>query len=864
MSAPPLAHHLPYWTLRTLATPAGSFAFLVLVDGTMAVGFEASGVDVFGADNARVNANAEALHRALNLLPEDGFLQTEWATGLRFDDVIDDFAGRGQHGHPLLGEQRRARAAFLRDDSALRRGRLVYFIGQRGALGIRPAGQQPSFIASLLALARGERQKDPLAISHEDVERAARLLADTVARVRDELARIGNVLRPLSEQELIEEIHCTLNPVSSRTLPPPRVVEDGSELAHLPKDHPYRVLRPFSVREQLPLGDLAWSDTSFTLDDPPLLHRVLTLQGFFDEATQPDALFGAQFSTAAPFRLVSTFLATDREKITEEFVRRRRRMNAAAAHGYVRNIGADVALEEHESLLQTIMTSDQRVFRGSVSVVVSGHDEDELDDATNDVKQAFSSSARASMTTEVQRQLPAFLATLPGNGFRAPRSFAFLTSNASDLVPYFVPSLGDDEAQLVYHTRQHGLRKVGFSPKKQNRNALVFGGTGAGKSFHVASIFEQAALAEGGPVLVVDVQGPKLSNYRLLCELLDGTYTAIANNEALALNPFPPLEHMLAPSTTTGGARRLDAEQLSFLERIVAVMAVPDLATSLRRALVFEVARSAIVAAYQRVGRARAPLLEDVVDVLRTYRAPPDKPEYAPIAREMFLQLETWTRGPRGQLLNRPSTFSSTSLLQVFDFFGLEQDKDLATILVMIVSHYIWATLRRYPAGTLKLVLFDEAWKLLTHPLAAETVEELYRTGRRWGASTWAITQHVDDLKATPIASALLANASMIFLQRHTRNLESAAAFCKLTSRQRVLFESLQFQAGVFSEVLYVDSNGDDVSVLRLFPTPFELWLNTTNPKDRELRERVRRERGLSMLEAIRFCAAHYPKGAPA
>jgi hypothetical protein len=73
----------------------------------------------------------------------------------------------------------------------------------------------------------------------------------------------------------------------------------------------------------------------------------------------------------------------------------------------------------------------------------------------------------------------------------------------------------------------------------------------------------------------------------------------------------------------------------------------------------------------------------------------------------------------------------------------------------------------------------------------------------------------------------------------------------------------LHFQSGRFSEVLFVDRVQNDATILRNYPTAFDLWLNTTNPADVSLRDRVRRDEGVSMAQAIRLCAERYPQGAP-
>src|SRR4051812_30915858 len=110
-----------------------------------------------------------------------------------------------------------------------------------------------------------------------------------------------------------------------------------------------------------------------------------------------------------------------------------------------------------------MLTNDQRVFTGSVTVIVDAADQASLDRSTRELKDAFS-DVGAALTTEEGRQLPAFLGALPGNGARAPKTHQLITNNAADLIPYFSPSVGDDEPQILYHTRQNTLRKLSFLP----------------------------------------------------------------------------------------------------------------------------------------------------------------------------------------------------------------------------------------------------------------------------------------------------------------------------------------------------------------------------------------------------------------
>ena len=610
MSLPAFAHLLPYWTWRTVKIGAAEIEVLVLVDGTLVVGFESTGADVFAADNARLNKNATALRRALNVLPADGFLQAEWYTGASYDPLIDAFEARARscataaaptdtHADVLVG-QRRARARLLRHDADLVQGRLAYFVGQRRALGLLGSHTQRGF-ARLFSTA-----KDPQTITQAPFVAEAERLAETAARVQEELASTGSALTPMTASALLEACNRALNPSSCRAHPL-RPVDRPEELPEpSTRVPPLLVHRPLSLREQIPLGDLTWTESTFAVDDPPVLHRALSLERLPPQ-TRPDLLMGVQFRTSTPIRVVSTLLATDRAKLTEKLTRKRNIAHAQAS-GLVRDVAANVAFSEYERVLETMIVNDQRVFAASVTVIVQGHDPASLDHATREVKDAFS-DVGAALTTESGRQLQAFVGSLPGNGYRAPRLHQLTTNNAADLVPYFAPSLGDDEPQLLYHTRQNTLRALSFAPgrARSNNNVLVFGSSGSGKSFNVSCVFEQACLVEGCPLLVIDVQGPELSSYRVLAEALGGSYTALSGGADVSFNPFFPHDEIRVGAHPAV----LDDDAVRYMSDLVALMALADLERRPDRALAREIARTAVLGAYAATAATRrTPILE--------------------------------------------------------------------------------------------------------------------------------------------------------------------------------------------------------------------------------------------------------------
>ncbi len=842
---------------------------LVLVDGTMVAGFRASGVDIAATDTAGLNGAAANVARAINLLPKDAFIQSEWRTGYSYDDVCDEMESRGMGGDAVLAEMRRVRAKALRRDVGLVRGKLTYYVGQKAALGPlgSHAGQGPIWTRAIEALT-GTSRKDPYTITKDDLTRAGVHLAEVAGRVATELGALGQKLTPMSEEDLIGEVFSALNPYSARQYPLPIIVDSADELTAAEARGQWAVFRPLTLREQLPLGDLAWTTSSgakgeredhFTVDDPPVLHRMMSLQKLPAETT-PALLSQLQFACATPFRLVTTLLATDRQEIEEKLTKQRNQLQVHRA-GIVEDMNAEAAFRATSGTLRGVIERGERIFVTSLYAAVSGVDHDELDLATRLLKQAFG-EVGAIGTTETQRQLYSFVGTLPANGFAAPRAYTLPTSNAAHFVPWFTPSLGDDEAQVVWHTRQESLRKISFvGSRRTSKNAAVLGTSGGGKTFMLNHIVQNAALAEGGPVVILDVQGggELENNNRILCDVLGGRYIALNGAKGISFNPFKPHDELI---TTANGIREIDTNERGYLKRLVSLMAFPDLEKNPAKPLILNIADTCIMEAYDRTrASGRPPLLEDVVAVMNAYAS--DDEEMVLIGQQMARLLDRgWLRDDRREaLLNRHTSYQADTKLLVFDFHGVEKDQELATILFFAVANSIWSMLARYPRGAAKFVVFDETWKLLTNQTASDLLKELYKTGRKWGASTWAITQSIDDFVNSPVAAAIIENSPNTFLLPHKPSAVAKTAAClKLPPATAALLKDIRTEKGRYSEVLVIED--ERAAVLQYRATPFEIWLNTTDPADITLRKRVMEDRRLSLLDAIKFLAERYPKGA--
>lgn len=848
LAPPTFASRLPYWAVRTVTSSQGHpFAVVLHLDGTMALGFRVHGVDLYAAPNTRLNMTAVAIRSALNLLPETAYLQADWTTGISSEELINDFAHRGQNGHDVISAQRQEKLEVLRGSSFVRGG-LTLWLGGRRALGrVTPDGES-ALVRALFS--GGRKTKTRSEVTWDDVVLAAQSLEEQLQPVTERLSSAGLRFEALDERQIVEALHQALNPRSGQ-IPPPSLIDQRE----LYTDAELEVLKPHTLREALPLSDFVNEFDHYIVDGE--YRRALTLHRL-PQLTSPDFMSGLQFATRTPFQISVAALSTNREQVTDALRLRQRRMHAMA-QGNVRDVQADVALAEYDELLSSMLSADERVFKLAFTVTPRAPSLHELDRATLELRNAFAALGIV-LTVPAGAQLQSAFPTLPAAGYTAPRTQEVVSSNVADLLPVTRPSEGDPEAQLLFETRQGTPRAMSLvSKKKINQNVIVLGASGSGKSFTVANIFEQAVLAEGAPVLVVDVQGPEVSNYRILADVLDGQYTALASSEDIAFNPFYAHDALTIPGSTPP---RIDEGKVSNLCKLVSIMALPS-STKEELAFSMEIGREAILKAYKATrGKGRPPLIRDVVEQLSLYE--PKEPAYGPLAERMRLNLKTWTTTPtRARLLDRASNATTEELLQVFDFHGLEKDPELATVLLLSVAFRIWETLERYPRDLPKTIIFDEVWALLRHPVATDIARELFKTARKWGGSVWAITQDLSDFQKSDAADALLANSQTVILTKHNQGHDDVADLLQLNARERHLFGTLEISPGRYAELLLLDRDIRSASVVRLRPTPFDLWLNTSNPRDVAFRSRVMTERGMSYLDAMDFCAKHHPTGAP-
>ena len=166
-----------------------------------------------------------------------------------------------------------------------------------------------------------------------------------------------------------------------------------------------------------------------------------------------------------------------------------------------------------------------------------------------------------------------------------------------------------------------------------------------------------------------------------------------------------------------------------------------------------------------------------------------------------------------------------------------------AVLLILIMQ--ILQEIRKTPRDQVKLIVIDEAWRLLTGRIG-RFIEWACRTLRKYGAGIVCISQSMEDFEATPAARAVRTNADTVFWLR-----QKAAGVAAATTDPAVrqVLTGLTTEDGLFSEVFVRVGDGPG-AVGRLVLDTFSLTAYSTRA---DVFEAVAREKakGLTPREAI-------------
>ncbi|MCL6422291.1 ATP-binding protein [Brachybacterium sp. JHP9] len=224
------------------------------------------------------------------------------------------------------------------------------------------------------------------------------------------------------------------------------------------------------------------------------------------------------------------------------------------------------------------------------------------------------------------------------------------------------------------------------------------------------------------------------------------------------------------------------------------------------------------------------PILPQVVDRIL---APSDDPDgrLAEDGRMVGHGLRRLVGGDLSGLFDGPSTetFDPTLPMISLDLSRVTENSTLISVLMTCTSAWMEAALQD-PAGGQRWVIYDEAWRLMSHPALLKRMDSHWRLARHYGLANMLIFHKLSDLEtvgdagsaARALATSLLANAECrIIYRQESDQLGSTAKTLGLTGTERQLLPTLSVGQGLWriKERAFLSQHQLHPAELELFDT---------------------------------------------
>lgn len=375
-----------------------------------------------------------------------------------------------------------------------------------------------------------------------------------------------------------------------------------------------------------------------------------------------------------------------------------------------------------------------------------------------------------------------------------------------------------------------------------NYNRLTVASTGAGKSYLQQALLLDG-LSRGHQIFVIDLG----ASYKHLCQLVGGNYI---DATTIALNPFTLFDF--------DGVTEVRGETVNNhiqLRDLIALMASPERGLD-------EVQKDwllqAIMMCWQ--GKGKKSCMDDVLEALTALLQQPQARNDRRLKDLLVLLNKYGRQGLYGAMFNGETPLLNHSRFTVLELGGFESNPQLLTIVMYVMIVIIQGQFYHADRRIKKQCNFDEMWRVFTthsNPLAANFLEQGYRTARKYNAGFSAVTQNLTDTSTTLQGQAIAACSDTKFIMRQ-------GAFKAYLEKHPDAFNPLQKEIiGAFGEArMQGFSNlmiqfGNVYTFHRYFSDPFSRILFSTAGEEFGAIEALT-AKGVSLTEAVRQVAHHY------
>jgi len=798
----PFPSYLNFWSIEE--------DILIGVDLEMSLLYEFSGPDLFLKTDSEIENFYEQMKNIFHSIPENMTLQFVYQVRQGNESLIQEYLKNTETQNEMAKYIVEAKIKHFRDLNPYRKRQLLY-------LTLYPEDTDLNKMSvNIFKLLKPNYKK----IAQGIHKKASEKLLQVAQTLSGSLSSLGINLKQLKEREIVELLYEYLNPGRAEYL----------DFNSLNKNLTLRSQVVFNACENQ--FDRCYLDGYY--------HRAVNMH------TRPKEIIFSQVTDFLSQIKGEFDLCISVHSVNQDALIRQLQYNATLAtvigtlNPFKRYHEAELKAQHSSELVEYVKNTFQKLYQVSFCVVLRDRNLESLTQRANQTLSEFRTLGEAEGIIDDMNHLYLYLSLLPNMSQFNLRKHIFHTEAVLQFLPLHRTWTGSKSPKMLVLTRDNELLGLDFfDPELPAKHGIVLGTTGSGKSFSTNFLLTNFYIeSEKNHIVIVDIGG----SYRKLCKMFGGEYLEIELSERYGFNPFPPKNIAIASSEPF----ELDPDVIAYLKLLLQKLLKKD-SLSGQESLILE---RAITNTYRYLKlEYDTPILSNLHYQLARYTPEglpedenltpatiPDQ-EAREIAKRFAANLEEWTSGVKGKMINRRTSIEPKARMVVFDLQKLQEQRDLQSVVLFLIQNTIWQKL--YDKSLQKIIVFDECWKLFNDPVSAELVENLYRTARKFNASVLSISQSPEDFLAAKTASAVLTNSYIKYILRLQKSHEVLNQFA-LNEQEIDVVKSLTSIRGKYSELLvkYMDKT----QVLNILVPKADYWICTTDPEDLQTENKERKQ----------------------
>lgn len=451
-------------------------------------------------------------------------------------------------------------------------------------------------------------------------------------------------------------------------------------------------------------------------------------------------------------------------------------INEAAEKGVVRNPVLETALQDIESLRDSLQQSQENMFSVGAYFAIYADSLKELADFEGRI-QTILEGRLLYAKPAIFQQMDAFTSILPIGKDKIGTTTPMNSGPLSSFFPFISINMTSDQGIMYGVNRSNNSLIIFDRFSLENSNMVIFAKSGSGKSY-TTKLEALRLLMTGVDVIIIDPE----NEYEKLAEAVGGSFFKISLTSGHHINPFDV--PIIPQGEDPADVLRSHIINLTGLLKIMLGKMSAEEESLLDRALIEAYASREIVPG-KDFSKAQAPILEDLESVLRNMEGG------RPIAERLY----KFTKGSYAGFMNNASNIDIKNRLIVFSIRDLEDE--LRPIAMYIVLNFIWNLVRAELKK--RIMIIDEAWWMMKYEDGASFLFGLVKRARKYYLGVTTITQDVEDFLRSPYGRPIITNSTIqILLKQAPAMIDSIGKTFNLTEGEKAMLLEVEVGQGLF------------------------------------------------------------------